>query len=180
MAEPATGQGEFLIVARVRRPHGVGGELLVAVDTDRPRHVFRPGRVLHLADAGGDPIGRDLRLTRMRPTTGGAILTLEGIASREAADGLRGHSLLIRAGEAQPAAGDEVHYRDLVGLTAYSESGEIGPVEDILEIPFGEILVIRGGGGREVLIPFVKEMIEEVDLGSRRLKLTVPEGLLEL
>jgi 16S rRNA processing protein RimM len=180
MAEPASGQEDHLIVARVRRPHGVRGEILIALDTDRPKQVFRTGRTLHLADTWGVPTGATTRVEKMRPITGGAILTLEGVATREKAEALRGHALLIAASEAQPAAADEVHYRDLVGLTARADGAEIGTVQDLLEIDPGLLLVVRGAGGREILIPFVKEMIAGVDLAARRLDLTLPEGLLEL
>lgn len=180
MPEPGAAREEYLIVARVRRPHGVRGELLVAVDTDRPKQVFRAGRALHLADARGVPAGRTLTLQRMRPTTGGAILTLEGIASREDTDALRGHTLVIPAAEAQPAAADEVHYRDLVGLTAVVDGAPIGVVGDILEVLQGLVLVIRTAEGREVLVPYVKAWIDGVDLEARELRLRLPEGLLEL
>lgn len=169
-----------LIVARVRRPHGLAGEVLISVDTDRSRHVFRKGRVLHLGDDRGRPVGRTLVLQKMRPTTGGAILRLEGIATREDADSLRGHALLIQESEAAPADQDEIHYRDLIGMRVQANGGEIGVVDDILEIQPGQTLVLRSDSGREILIPFVKELIEEVDLATRTLRLRLPEGLLDL
>jgi 16S rRNA processing protein RimM len=180
MAASGAGQDENLIVARVRRPHGIGGELLVAVDTDRPREVFQAGRRLRLGDGRGNPLARELTLRRMRPTTGGAILSLEGVETREAADALRGHMLLIAAADAQPAREDEVHYRDLVGLTAWSGGAEIGSVVDILETRAGLLLVVRAGGAREVLVPFAKELIDAIDLAAGELRLKLPEGLLDL
>jgi 16S rRNA processing protein RimM len=177
---PETAQDDLLIVARVRRAHGVKGELLVAVETDRPKHVFRPGRILHLADQRANPTGRTLRLDRMRPITGGALLKLDGVESREGADALRGHTLMMSAGDAAPAGPEEVHYRDLVGLTVWNEGTEIGPVEDILDNPGGELLVIRTRGRKELLIPFAREMVVSVDLQARELRLRVPDGLLEL
>jgi 16S rRNA processing protein RimM len=179
-AVPGSDQGEYLIVARVRRPHGIRGEVLVAVDTDRPGHVFRPGRILRLADSRGQPTGATVALQSARPTTGGAILRLAGIGDRNGADGLRGHTLLIAAQEAQRAGQDEVHYRDLIGLTAVAETGRIGTVRDILDLPTGEILVLQGEGGREILVPYVRDIVVGVDLEARELRLRVPEGLLDL
>lgn len=169
-----------LIVARVRRPHGVAGEVLISIDTDRPGHVFRPGRVLQLADDRGEPLGRSVVLERMRPTTGGAIVRFEGVATREDAGRLRGHALLIGRSEAAPADQDEIHYQDLIGLMASADGADLGPVSDILEVPSGQLLVFRRDGGKEVLIPFVKEMIDEIDLSARTLKLKLPDGMLEI
>jgi 16S rRNA processing protein RimM len=169
-----------LIVARVRRPHGVLGEVLISVDTDRPRHVIRPGRILHLGDSRGEPTGRTVTLEKMRPTTGGAILRLEGIATRDAAASIHGATLLIEGSEAAPANADEVHYRDLIGLTAVADGRELGKVEDLLEIRMNQLLVIRGPDRKEILIPFISEMVEQVDVARGELRLKLPEGLLEL
>jgi 16S rRNA processing protein RimM len=87
---------------------------------------------------------------------------------------------MMSGGDAAPAGPEEVHYRDLVGLTAWNEGTEIGPVEDILENPGGELLVVRGRGRRELLIPFAREMVVSVDLQAGELRLRVPDGLLDL
>jgi 16S rRNA processing protein RimM len=170
-----------LIVARVRRPHGVAGEIVVSVETDRPRHVFRKGRVLHLGDQRGEPVGRTVVLDRMRLIPDGAILRFEGVTSRDAAEGFRAHVLLIPSAEAAPADADEVRYRDLIGLLAKDADGqELGKVVDLLAISPGELLVIRATGGKEILVPYVKEMVQTVDLENRIVLLKLPEGLRDL
>jgi 16S rRNA processing protein RimM len=169
-----------LVVARVRRSHGVRGEILISVDTDRPRPVFRPGRTLLLGDGRGEPTGAEVVLESIRSTSGGALLKLSGIDDRNASDRLHGATLLIPANEAEPAAPDEVHYRDLVGMEAVADGQSIGRVVDILVIGAGETLVVRGAAGREILVPFVKEIVREVDLAGRRLGLELPAGFLEI
>lgn len=180
MAGSGDERSEYLIVGRIRRPHGVRGELLIAVDTDRPKAAFKRGRTLYLADSRGEPTGRRFEIQNLRPTTGGAILNLTGVASREDAEALRGHSLLIPAGDAAPADADEVHYRDLIGLTVRTADTEVGRVDDILALPAGETLIVRTTGGKEILVPFVKELVVDVDRDRRVLTIDPPEGLLEL
>ena len=169
-----------LIVARVRRPHGVRGEVLVSVDTDRPAQVFTRGRTFHLGNAEGDPVGRQVVLRRMRPTTGAAILQFEGVDDRTGVDALRGHTILIDRTEAAPPAEDEVHYRDLLGLRAFAEERELGEVADLLELPMGQLLVIRPEAGKEVLVPMVGPMIEAVDVAAGVIRLKLPDGFLEI
>lgn len=171
---------DHLIVARVRRPHGVRGEVLVSLETDRPQEVFGAGAKLLLGDRSGNPAGRELVVHRMRPTTGGAILKFQGIDDRNDVDGLRGGSLLIDADAAAPAADDEVHYRDLVGLSARADGETVGTVADIMDLPTGAMLVIRSGTAKEILVPLVGPLIEEVDLQSREIRLRLPEGYLEI
>lgn len=171
---------DHLIVARVRRPHGVAGEVLVAVDTDRPQQVFTRGRTLLLGDERGEPVGKQVTLQRIRPTTGAAILKLEGITDRDQADALRGHTILIDAESAAPPAGDEVHYRHLIGLRGTSDGAAVGQVVDLLELPTGQLLVLRSIEGKEILVPLVKELLEAVDLEAGEVRLKLPDGFLEI
>jgi 16S rRNA processing protein RimM len=180
MAGGAGETGEYLIVARVRRPHGVRGELLIAVDTDRPKQVFRSGRPLVVADGRGEAPGETVTVGGLRATTGGGLLRLVEVDSREGAEALRGRTLLIPAEEAAPAARDEVHYRDLVGMEVRDVDGAVGTVDDILELASGEVLVVRRPGGKELLIPFARDLVREVDVEARVLRVELPEGYLEL
>ena len=61
------GGAGYLSVATVRRPHGIRGEIVVALETDRPRAVFRPGRELRLGDASGRPVGGSVTVEHPEP-----------------------------------------------------------------------------------------------------------------
>lgn len=181
MAKPGSPeQSDYLIVARVRRPHGVRGEVLVVVDTDRPKQVFRTGRRLLVGDLDATPTGRSVVVERIRPTPGGAIVRFEGMTTREGSVSLRGHTLLIPVDEAHPAAAGEVHHRQLVGLTALAEDRVLGQVTDIVEFGARELLVVRDEGGSEILVPLVPEIVRDVDLTAGELRVELPEGFLEI
>lgn len=171
---------DFLVVATVRRPHGVRGELYVALETDRPKSVFRVGRVLWIGDAEGRPLGGKLTVERARPMKDGMLLKLGELTSlTPEVEGLRGSSLLIPAAEAAPAQGDEVHYRDLRGMEVHHDGARVGVVEGVMETLGAELLVIRRSSGAELLLPFVKEWVQ-VDRSARRIEIDPPAGLLEL
>jgi 16S rRNA processing protein RimM len=155
--------------------------VLVAVDTDREEAVFRKGRVLYVGDESGVARGRSLKIESFRPVPTGGILRLVGVESREDADGLRGSCLLIPADEAQPAGADEVHYRDLIGMIGREGDEDIGAVEDILELPTGQLLLVfRSPEGKEILVPFVRDLVVAIDRRRGILKLALPPGLREL
>lgn len=177
-AGEATGQ---LVVATIRRPHGVRGELSLTLETDRPGAVFRSGRALQLGDARGRPLGRWLTITRVRPIKDGMLLQaaeIEGLTPE--VEALRGHTLLIPREEAAPPSEDEFPYHDLVGSQVVVRGERVGIVREVLETNGAELLVVRRPGGRELLVPFVKEMIRGVDVARREVDLDPPEGLLEL
>ena len=175
------GESEYLVVATVRRPHGIKGEIFVALETDRPKAVFRAGRSLLLGDPSGRPTGGAVTIERARPQKDGMLLKLVEHGGRTAElEGLRGRSLLIPAAEAAPASEEEIHYRDLRGMEVHHGEEKVGTVRGVMETPGGLLLVVQRPRSGELLIPFVKELVREIDRAARRIVIEPPEGLLEL
>jgi 16S rRNA processing protein RimM len=175
------GEPGWLTVATVRRPHGVRGELHLALETDRPDAVFRKGRTLELGDAKGKPVGRRFTISRVRPFKDGILLTVEELTSRDSeVEGLRGMSFLIPVTEAAPPAEGEVFYRDLLGCEVVVAGERIGRVKELLPTRGSELLVIGRRGARDLLVPFVAEMVKKIDVERRTVEIDPPEGLLDL
>jgi 16S rRNA processing protein RimM len=177
-----SGGGEgFLIVGSVLKPHGIKGELMVRLETDRPGAVFQPGRVLRLGDAEGRPLEGSLVVERARAFKGGYLLKVAGHTGRtEAVEALRGKSLLIPEAEAAPRDEDEVFYHQLVGLKVVSASEEVGTVREVYEAPSGVLLGVERAGRKELLLPFVRDWVRRVDVAGGVLEIEAPPGLLEL
>lgn len=182
MAGPeAPASGEYLVVATVRKPHGIRGEIALALETDRPNAVFRKGRRLLIGDARGRPVGGSLTVERARSIPDGLLLKTSEFAGRTTElEALRGRSLLIEVAEAAPAAADELHYRDLLNVQILIAGQVVGVVREITETAAGELLVVPRPQGGELLIPFVRDWIREVDLEAGRIMMEPPEGLLEI
>jgi 16S rRNA processing protein RimM len=174
-----------LLVGRIRKPHGIRGDLFVWTETDRPEAVFQPGRRLLLGDDAGRLTGEALTVERARPFKDGVLLkTVEYTTRAEPLEQLRGQTLYIRRDEAAPLAEDEVFYHDLIGLRVVAHGEPVGVVREVYETPGADLLVVRrgaeGSAEQEVLIPFVRDMIRRLDLGEGILEIEPPEGLLEL
>ncbi|HET8654272.1 MAG TPA: ribosome maturation factor RimM [Longimicrobiaceae bacterium] len=177
MADPT----EYLSVGTIRRPHGVRGELAVGLETDRPRSVFRTGRVLLLGDAGGRPTGGTLTVEKVRSQKDGLLLKAAEFAGRTPElEALRGRTLLIPAAEAAPVAAGEVHYRDLVGMAVWVGGERLGTVRSVVETAAGELLAVERPGRAELLLPFVEAWVRRTDPRAGVLEIEPPEGLLEL
>ena len=173
--------GGYLIVGAVLKPHGIKGELFVRVETDRPGEVFAPGRVLLLGDDAGRPLGGHITVERARPFKGGLLVKVAEHGTRtEAVDALRGKHLLLAESDVPPLADDEVFYHQLVGLRVVSDEGEVGTVREIYETPSGVMLGVKRPGARELLFPFVREMIRRIDVAEGVMEVDAPPGLLEL
>jgi 16S rRNA processing protein RimM len=167
-----------LVVGRILRPHGVRGEVVVDVRTDSPAQRYAAGTVLATDPAAAGP----LIVAEVRPHQGRYLVTFEGIADRDVADGLRGVLLCVDS-EAVPEPEDPDEFNDhqLIGLRAQNPEGEeIGTVVRINHAPASDLFSVRLADGREALVPFVRAIVPEVDLAAGRLVVTAPEGLFEL
>lgn len=171
--------GPLLSVGTVRKPHGIRGELQVALDTDRPESVFRPGRTLQLGDRYGRSIGGTVTVRSSRPFRDGVLLQLEECPDRNAAEELRGATLLIPPEAAAPARADEVPYHVLVGSAVLVAGERLGTVREVLEAGGGQVLIVRRDAGGEAMIPFVREIVRSIDAERREVVIEPPEGLFE-
>lgn len=171
---------EHLIVGTIQKPHGIKGELFVRVETDRPEVAFAPGRILALGDGEGKPVGSALTVERARPFKAGFLLKAPEVSTREAADELRGRTLLLPVEEAAPLEEGEVFVHDLVGMEVRAGEEPVGTVRDVYEVPGGHLLAVQRPGKGELMVPFVEAVVRGVDVEARVLEIDPPPGLLEL
>jgi 16S rRNA processing protein RimM len=172
----------FLAVGRVRRPHGVRGELRVEVHTDHPER-FALYKRLYLGPAG--PGGEmaasavSMVLQSHRFHGGTVLLKLEGVDDRTQAEAYRELWVWIAAEEAAPLQEGEVYLHQMLHLWAVEEGGEeLGEVVEIIESSAHPVYVIRGPCG-EVLVPDIDEVILQVDVAAGRMVVRLPAGLRE-
>lgn len=105
------------------------------------------------------------------------VFSLEGINDMNVAESLSGLSIYIPSIEFKELKENEYYYHDLEGLTVYTESGdEIGKVNHILR-GGNDILVIKSNNGEEIMIPFVDELVPEVNLKEKTITVNAIEGL---
>jgi len=164
-------------VGRIGRAHGIRGAVVVGVRTDEPELRFAKGSRLDTDPAGVGP----LTVAATKEHSGELLVRFEGIDDRNAAEELRGTWLLVDSATiAPPDDPDEFNDVDLIGLSVRTADGtEVGTVADVLH-PAQDMLVVKTADRREVLIPFVKAIVPEVDLSSGVMTIAPPEGLLNL
>ena len=175
-------RADYLVVGEIRKAHGIKGECFVSLQTDDVEGVFAGGRSLLLGDPDGRPQAPEVTLTLQaaREFKGGLIVRFEDVVDRNAAEILRGRTLLIRQQEARPLGAGEYFLHDLVGLEVRTASGEvIGRVVEVYEGGQGYTLGVEGGE-RELLIPFSSHFVKEVDPAAGRIVIESVPGLLEI
>jgi 16S rRNA processing protein RimM len=167
-----------LVVGRIARAHGVGGEVSVEVRTDDPDLRFAVGSRLDTDPADRGP----LTVQRARWHTGRLLVRFDEVVDRDAAEALRNTLLVADSATSTPLDNaDEFWDHDLIGLRALTIDGaELGRVVDVLHPPGSDVLSVQAADDREILIPFVRSIVPEVDLRRGHLLVDPPDGLLEL
>jgi 16S rRNA processing protein RimM len=157
----------------VARPHGVRG--MVAVTLDDPEGTALLGADhVYLGTGSDDP----RRIEVIRATTGRkgqVLLALEGIATPEAAEALRGRIVLLE--EEQLPALEEGEYRlaQLIGLQAVDRQGApVGRVTEVVDTAEVPVLVVAARGA-EVYVPFAVPHVVDVDVAGGRIVVDPPE-----
>lgn len=167
-----------LVIGRIGRAHGIRGEVTVDVRTDDPEGRFAPGSVILTEPAEAGP----LTVAAGRVHSGRLLLSFEGVADRTAAAALRGTVLVAEVDEDEvPDDPEEFYDHQLVGLAVQTVEGRpVGEVAQMLHLPGQDVFAVQRPDGGEVLIPFVAEIVPDVDLAARRVVVDPPEGLLDL
>jgi 16S rRNA processing protein RimM len=175
----------FIIVGRVRKAHGIRGEVVVEVITDAPDAVFASGHRVFAGTATGDvaPSRQELHISSTREFNEGLLVSFAEIPDRNAAELWRGRYLLLPAEELPPPSDDEVYVHDLVGMRVDVADGDVlGTVEEIYELPQGLALDIRRAEPRAaetVMLLYDDNTIASVDKERRVIVVTPPDGLVE-
>lgn len=171
----------FLLIGLCLRPHGIRGELLVKSLTDDDGRFFQ-GLTCHLLKGPEEWPGQRLTLEGARPVPKGLLLSFRGIGDRDKARALAGSYLAVRREDALALENEfEFYTGDLIGMEVKDPVlGLLGRVADVMDTGTGNILLVEKEGEKEVLIPFLKDLILSLDLDENLITVSLPEGLLEL
>lgn len=158
----------MIVLGRIVAPYGVRGWLKVKPFGDDPEAWCEMPQWWLGAEADGSD-WQTVGVERLRPHGSGWIAKLVGIDDRHAAERLDGW-FIGAPRDALPTTGrDEYYWADLIGLEVVNEQGEpLGRVDSLLETGAHEVLVVKEGETKR-LLPFVAQVVREVDAAGHRL-----------
>ena len=158
----------------VTRPHGVRGEVVVDLKSDLFDCIVEKMKIRTTTTRGEEHL---LVVERGRRHKGYLVLKLAGVETRDAAERLRGNTVWLTREQVGELPEGRYFVDDILGMDVFTDDGEhLGTVEDVLNMPASDVYVVRGGGG-EILLPVVDEVVKEVDVESRKMVVHLLEGL---
>lgn len=151
----------FVPLGDVLRPHGIAGELRVRLHNEESDLLLHAKSVV-LRDGKG--VERRVRVASARRSNKALLLRLEGVASRNDAEALRGTTLGLPRDELPPPEDDEVYLCDLEGASVREGDVEIGRVSEIRPYPTCHVLVVERPTSPPLDIPLLPMFVREVDV----------------
>jgi 16S rRNA processing protein RimM len=171
-----TYDSDCVVIGRVWRAHGTKGEVCVEPITDFPER-FESLREVFIKGENEAP--RLVEIETLRWKGGLALVKLAGVDDRTGAGKLNGALMGVERGQVVPTGEDEYYHFDLIGCRVVDEQGgEVGVVEDVLRMPANDVLVVTGGG-REMLVPTVKQVVKSVSIEDKLITIERIPGLLD-
>ena len=164
----------FLTIGVVERPHGISGKIKVKYFGDASENI-QALRKLLLGPAPDDLT--QYRVLNIKPFKGLFILSLEGLTLEKAKASV-GHYVWVHRDQLPPLEDKEYYWEDLIGLRVLTEGGiDLGIVQSLLPTRAHDVLMCRAGE-KEVLIPFLEDIVIHVDVPAGSILVRPPEGLI--
>ncbi len=168
-------------VGRLVKAHGLKGALKLELYTDEPDRRFVPGASFTLQVPESSPWhGKTVTVREFKWMNSHAVVFLEDVDDRTAAESLvRAILWMEQDDSADPVEDDAWYDHQLVGLEVVRDQETVGRVVRVDHMPAQDLLIVRVADDREVLVPFVKAIVPEVDIAAGRVVVTPPVGLFE-
>jgi 16S rRNA processing protein RimM len=162
-----------VLIGQVAKPQGINGEIKVYPLTDDVNR-FRKLQEVILVQGNRTEVHR---IAQVRIDQGYAFLTLEGINSRNMAEGYRGFDVRIPR-SAVPPLEDRWYYFELEGMQVYEHEVLLGTLVRILETGANDVYLVKGVSG-DICVPALKSVVMNVDVANQRMDVVLPAGLLD-
>ena len=171
---------KWMTIGEIVAPQGLKGDIRIKPSSDFPERFIKPGK-RWIQKNNEFPTEIKLKKGTLIPGKSIYVLSIEGVSNRSAAEDIIGWKLVMPIDSRPNLSKDEFHYFDLIGLEARqgTEKTLIGYVTDLIN-GGNDLLEIELVEGKKVLVPFVKEIIPEIEIKEKWLLINPPPGLLEL
>tara|TARA_Y100001968_G_scaffold89768_1_gene80757 strand:+ start:594 stop:1124 length:531 start_codon:yes stop_codon:yes gene_type:complete len=173
-------QDKWMNIGEFVAPQGLKGDVRIKPCSDFPERFIEPGK--RWIQKGND-LPSEINLIKGTPIPGKStyVLSIEGISDRSSAEKIIGWNLVIPADSRPNLSDNEYHYLDLIGLEVRSgpQKALIGYVTDLIK-GGNDLLEIELLESKKVLVPFVKEIVPDIEIKKKWLLINPPPGLLEL
>src|SRR5690606_21212164 len=170
---------KLLTVGKVANTHGIRGELKIWPETDFPEERCKSGASLLLVSPDET---KQITLTvgSARPQKTGYIVKFNEYDNINQVEPSKGWSLKVYSEEGARLARNEFYFHDIIGCSVKTEEGEtVGEIVEILRPGANDVWVVRQKNGKMAYIPYIADVVLDVDVANKQVTIRLMEGLLE-
>jgi 16S rRNA processing protein RimM len=165
---------DFLEIGKIVKSHGLNGSVKV-LSFLQSTDLLESLKEIFISQGKSTPALFKFKSFRIKGKC--FYMELGGISSIDQAEDLIGCPVLVPADKLAPLPEGEYYWRELIGLDVITEEGfTVGKVERIFPTGSNDVYVCSGGG-REILLPAIDDVVRQIDLKKGMMVVRLPEGL---
>jgi len=163
------------VIGQIVKPQGIHGEVKVKIISSFPER-FRELKSVFVGESHAS-----YRVEKARVNGTFAFLKFKGVDDRNQAELLRNCYLYVTERELMPLPDEDAFYlHQIVGLNVFDQTGTpLGTIVNVENYPGNDLFVLEDTGGRQYLIPAIKQFVKNVDIANRTMTIDVVDGLLD-
>jgi len=166
-----------LKVGKIVNTHSLKGEVKVISSTDFEEERFKKGSKLLITR--GNQLIREVVVQSYRNHKNFLLVKFEGIDSVEEAEKLKNLQIKIDSDEVGELEENEFYFHQIIGCEVFDENDKnLGEIIDILTPGANDVWVIKGENGKEILIPYIEDVVKQIDITNKKVNIEVMEGLI--
>lgn len=161
-------------VGKIVNMHGIKGEVRVLSASDFTQERFKPGNEIIIRQNNEET---PVKIKSYRTHKNFHLLQFEGMENINVVEKFKGADIFQDIDEIDiPLAENEFYYHDIIGCTVFNAGEAVGRVIDIFETGANDIWVVKGD--KEYLIPYIEDVVKEVDVANKTIVIEAMDGLL--
>ena len=167
---------DFLQVGKIVNTHALQGEVKVVSNSDFKEDRFKKGSTL-VIDFNGEHV--EVVVATHRVHKGADLLKFKHLNSINDVEKYKGCALLVSTDDLEELEENEFYYFEIIGCEVVTTDGEkIGEISEILETGANDVWVVKRQGQKDALIPYIEDVVKDVDIDTKTVTIQVLEGLL--
>lgn len=169
---------EWFNVGKIVNTHGIMGEVRVLSRTDFPEERFAVGTKLGLFKADAKkPIMVTIASRRQHKNF--ELLTFEGYPHIQNVEEFKNAYLRIAEHDLTELEDDAFYHHEILNCTVFTTEGrELGTISEILETGANDVWEVTPKTGKKHYIPYIEDVVKEIDIDEKKVVIEALEGLL--
>lgn len=166
-------------VGKIVNTHGVRGEVRVISKTDFADERYQPGNKLYIFKENSEEY-LEVVIESHRVHKNFDLLTFKGKNSIQDVESFKGSLLKVTEDQLTELDDGEYYFHEIIGCKMFTDEGiEVGVIREILATGANDVWVVKRKIGKDLLVPYIEDIVTEINIEDKKIIITPMEGLLD-